>query len=74
METTQNSVMFATQEESLKIQALLRKNRDALNAVFRMELGHDCNVSDAEIIADALHSHLCITRKAIRLVAQKVKD
>ena len=67
-------VMMATQEESAKISALLRKNRQALAAIFQMELGHTCNISDGEIIADALHSQLGLTRRAARVLLAKQRQ
>lgn len=61
-------------EEYEKITKLLRKNREALDAVFSMELGHKSPAGDGEIVADALHTHLCLTRRAIRQVARGTKD
>ena len=58
-------------DECEKVWALLEKNRKALNHLFLEELGHECNITDAEMIGDALHSQLSLTRTAIRILLNK---
>lgn len=58
--------MSGTDDEYAKISKLLVKNRQALDAFFMDTLGHECIISDAEIIGDALHDYLKAQRKAIR--------
>lgn len=61
-----------SEEQYEQIQAFLRKNRQALNTLFKSELGHECAISDGEIIAGALQSQLSVTRSSIRnLLSQK---
>jgi len=57
-----------SEEQYEQIQAFLRKNRQALDTLFKSELGHECKISDGEIIADALQSQLSVTRSSIRIM------
>ena len=60
-----------SEEQFKEIQAFLRKNRQALDILFKAELGHECPISDGEMIADALQSQLSVTRSAIRIMLIK---
>jgi len=71
MEKTVNVRMSGTVEDYAKVQALLVKNRQALNSLFQKELGHECEISDMEMIGDALHANLSVTRTAIRVLLNK---
>lgn len=66
-----NLSLSGSQEDYAKVQVLLRKNRQALDSLFKAELGHECKVSDLEMIGDALHSQLSLTRTAIRVLLNK---
>lgn len=61
-------VMSGTDEEFEKVSQLLLKNRQAMNTLFRLELGHECKISDMELIGDALHTQLSHTRSTIRIM------
>lgn len=57
-----------SEEQYDQIQEFLRKNRQALDTLFKAELGHECPISDGEMITDALQSQLSVTRSAIRIM------
>ena len=63
--------MSGTADEYEKVSKLLMKNRQTLNSLFKAELGHECEISDLEMIGDALHSQLSLTRTAIRVLLNK---
>jgi hypothetical protein len=58
-------------DEYLTVCKMLRKNRQALDIIFEEELGHACDISDCELISDALRYYLHLTRKAVGVVREK---
>jgi hypothetical protein len=63
--------MSGTDVEYEKISRLLVKNRQALDCLFKAELGHKCTISDAAIVGDALQDYLRAQRKAMRVIREK---
>ena len=75
MTKMQSVKLSGTDDEYEKVLKLLAKNRQALNSLFKAELGHECDISDMEMIGDALHSQLLLTRTAVRvLMGKKLED
>lgn len=75
MTKMQSVKLSGTDDECEKVLKLLAKNRRALNSLFKAELGRECDISDMEMIGDALHSQMALTRTAVRvLMAKKLED
>jgi hypothetical protein len=60
--------------EEERIAELLKKNRRLLNELFNAELGHDCHISDGEMVIDALESNLSLTTSAVRVLRLKQRQ
>ncbi|MFA5379816.1 MAG: hypothetical protein WC455_28920 [Dehalococcoidia bacterium] len=63
-----------SEEQYDKIHALLRMNRRLLDELFNAELGHNCPISDGEMIIDALESSFSLTTSAIRVLRLKQRQ
>ncbi len=64
-------VECSSEKEKEDIGDLILKYRHACNICWKEELGHDCPLSDGEIVRDCLIDGLRVTRRAIALMRQQ---
>ena len=61
----------ASAEEVHAVSSLITKYRLALNHCWQAELGHDCDMTDGQIVKECMIDGLRVTRKALRLLHRK---
>jgi hypothetical protein len=64
-------VECSSEKELESIGKLILKYRSACNICWKEELGHDCPLSDGEIVRECLLDGLRVTRRAISIVRQQ---
>ena len=64
-------VECSSEKEKEDIEKLILKYRHACDICWQAELGHDCPLSDGEIVKDCLVDGLRVTRRAISIIRQK---
>jgi hypothetical protein len=64
-------VECSSEQEAQAIGMLISKYRNALNLCWKAELGHDCPISDGEIVVGCLIDGLTVARRAIAISRQQ---